>query len=725
MRKSRSGIYLMTTLVTSVTVVMLMVAGIHLAEQDLAAASRSTQEAEAAAQSGVAYVQARLAENYQWRGDANAVVVNTPGLWVREDQGNIVGLVRNSSGNTSSFRVRFNGQDDALGNADGLPNPAVLPILMPYVSVQNLTGGSARPVISGTGAYYAVDPARPGNYDVPGGSACVLVQGLAGAGLRDCTPANPQPTSSNGVVERVMEVYLRATAGPGGDAAVMAADAISMDLGTGGSAAKVTSAQSSVVPQIRSKSTITVTGGAATNYVSPKGRTKSGDGLLNAQYASGQVTPGQETSGSFYSLTWANVKKATASDAVLPGGVYVLWDDNSLHYYNQSYSDYVNTIQADPTNAGTLVTSLPSGVQLDNNGKLTVTRNLFIDGSASATSEFTYIPRKGAQEDLPGASQNGGAYNSNYVSALPQSSQVGAGNGWMGGPQAAAWTVPLASPLASTLTAGEGNWGSGTWYGIMLEDQGNGTATLRIDSGYVSLASLIPGAPAITANPQQALTSAMQTMSNSNNPQFQQIYSALTGAGGSSSMNELNLGAVSPSKRSDDLEVKFDPPSGKSAILSANGDVRIGSRVSGNGGSITSAGQIRIVGAGSNLSANLKDGLNLYAKGDIVLSSLQQTGANQYQYKDFKMKGVIYTWKDFQAKIGYNDASVTRWGKLDVEGAVVAYGGDPAGNPGNTGGGKFSVAAQSVDLLYDQAYLTQLNSAPSPGPLTRTLWHFL
>ena len=49
MRKSRSGIYLMTTLVTSVTVVMLMVAGIHLAEQDLAAASRSTQEAEAGA----------------------------------------------------------------------------------------------------------------------------------------------------------------------------------------------------------------------------------------------------------------------------------------------------------------------------------------------------------------------------------------------------------------------------------------------------------------------------------------------------------------------------------------------------------------------------------------------------------------------------------------------------------------------------------------------------
>lgn len=725
MRKSRSGIYLMTTLVTSVTVVMLMGAGIHLAQQDLAAASRSTQEAEAAAQSGVAYVQARLAENYQWRGDANAVVVNTPELWVREDRGNIVGLVRNEAGNTSSFRVRFNGQDDALGNPDGLPDPAVLPILMPHVSVQNLLGGSARPVISGTGSFYTVDPNRPGNYDVPAGSACVLVQGLAGAGLRDCTAANPQPTSNTGVVERVMEVYLRATAGPGGDAAVMAADAISIDLGAGGTAAKVTSAQNSVVPQIRSKSTITVSGGAGTNYISPKGRTKSGDGGLNAQYSSGQVTPGQETSGSFYSLTWANVKKATASDAVLPGGVYVLWDDNSLHYYNQSYSDYVNTIQADPTNAGTLVTNLPSGVQLDNNGKLTVTRNLFIDGSSAATSEFTYIPRKGAQEDLPSANQSATTYNSSYVNGLPQSTQVGAGNGWTGGPQAASWTVPLASPLTANLTAGEGNWGGGTWYGLRLEDQGNGTATLRVDSGYQPLSNLISGAPSITANPQLALTMVMQTMSSSNNPQFQQIYGALTGGGGSTSMKELNLGAVAPSKRSDDLEVEFDPPSGKSAILSASGDVRIGSRVSGKGGSITSAGQIRIVGAGSNLAANRKDGLNLYAKGDIVLSSLQQTGANQYQYKDFKMKGVIYTWKNFQAKIGYDDAAVTRWGKLDVEGAVVAYGGDPAGNPGNLGGGQFSVAAQSVDLLYDQAYLTQLNSAPSPGPLTRTLWHFL
>ncbi|ODT79832.1 hypothetical protein ABS71_00700 [bacterium SCN 62-11] len=708
----------MTAMVVSVTVVMLLGAGIHLAEQELTASSRTGQEAEAAAQSGVAYVQARLAENYLWRGNGNAVIVNTPELWVREDHGNIVGLVHNRNGEISEFRVRFNGQDDGVGNGDGLPNPSVLSILMPYVSVQNLSGGSPRSVIRGTGSYHAVDPATPSNYKVPAGSACVIVQGLAGPRLQSCSPTNPQPSTLNGLSERVLEVYLRATAGGGGDAAVMAADAIKVALGTSGGLTRVTSAQASVVPQIRTKNTITVTGGAATNYVSPQGRTRAGDGMLHAQYSNTQVTPQQETNAGFYSLTWANVKKANSSDSVLPGGVYVLWDDNSLHYYNKNYATYVTDIQANPADAGTLVTNLPPGVQLSNNGKLTISRNLYIDPTAATTGEFTYIPRKGAREDPPSANQ-AASYNSNYVNALGATSQVGATAGWTGGPQAASWTVPLSSPLSSpSLQASTGNWQHGTFWGMRLVDNNNGTAQLQIDSGFQALTT-----PSISRNPQQALAWAMQTMNHSQNPQFAQIYSALLGAGGNT-MNELNLGTLSPTRRSDDLEVEFKPPEGGAAILSADGDVRIGSRVTGVGGSITSAGQIRIVGAGSNLTASMKEGLNLYAKGDIVLSSLRQTGNDQFQYKDFKMKGVIYTWKNFQAKIGFAGPGVSNWGKFELEGAVVAYGGDPAGNPGNQGGGLFTIDAKTVDIAFDQAYLTQLNSTPTPGPLTRTLSHF-
>lgn len=720
MRKRRSGIYLMTALVTSVTVVMLLGAGVQIAQQDLVASSRYADDAAAAAQSGLAYVQARMAENYLWRGNGNAVIVNTPELWVREDQGNIVGLVRTASGDYSEFRVRFNCQDDSSGNGDGLADPTVLPILMPYVSVQNLEGGSPMPVIRGTGSNFAVNHASPGEYSVPAGSTCILVQGLAGPGLRQCSPNNPQPASTAGLSQRVLEVYLRATAGPGGDAAVMAADAINVNLGTMGTRASVTSAQSGTVPQIRSKNTITVTGGASTNYVSPKGRTRSSDTQLHALYSSSQVSVQQETNGNFYSLTWQDVKKAKATDAVMPGGVYVLWDDNSLHYYNQKYDDYVNTIQANPTNAGTLVTSLPNGVQLGNNGVLNLTKNLYIDGTNSVTNEFTYIPRKGAQEDPPGPSQPT-TYNSNYVNSLGASSQVGASSGWTGGPQAARWNVPLASSLGtSSVTAGAGNWQQGTFWGIRLVDNQDGTGTLMVDSGFQVLTS-----PSISSNPQAALGWAMQNLNAASNPQFAQIYAALTGAGASPTMKELNLGSVAPSKRSDDLEVHFDPPKGQSAILSADGDIRIGSRVTGTGGSITSAGQIRIVGAGSSMSANVQDGLNLYAKGDITLSSLEQTGASQYKYKDFKMKGVIYSWKNFNAKIGNSDPSVQGWGKFNVEGAVVAYGGDPSGNPGNLGGGTFKVAAKEVNLKFDQAYLMQMNSIPTPGPLTRTLFRFL
>ena len=176
----------------------------------------------------------------------------------------------------------------------------------------------------------------------------------------------------------------------------------------------------------------------------------------------------------------------------------------------------------------------------------------------------------------------------------------------------------------------------------------------------------------------------------------------------------------------DNLEIKFEPPKGESAILSADGSINLGSKVTGVGGSITSQRDIRLVGAGSSLEANVEDGLNLYAKGDILLSSLLPKGADKYEYKSFNMKGVIYAWGDFDARIGMEHEDVTKWGSFGLQGSLVAYGAKnqpELGDPGDGDGGDIRIKAKSVNLTFDPAYLSAFTNEVEPGPFMQTLFN--
>jgi len=736
-KRRRQGIYLVSALFLSVVLLMLVGSALSLLKGSALGGSASDNDrALLAADSGLRYVQARLAENYNWRGDGNAVVVNRPDLWVREDNGNVVGLLRAPGGEWLQFRVRFNYQDDAAGNQEGLDDPSsVMAINSPYVSVNNILGGSPAAVPRADGPNYAVLATSAQPYTVPAGTACVLVEGRAGPGLRDLSPTNPNPATgvlARRIATQVVESYLRAASVPGADAAAMGAGDITTKFPAGVGVLTVKSKIKNGTPRVRSKGKIKVEGGdGKENYKSDDGETYASDGVLNALYDSNKVTPNTENpSDGFYKLTWDDVKKAQSSDPKLLSGTYVLWDDGKLHRYNMSYADYVTFIQANPADPGTVVATndMPSTMTLDvsdlNKPKLRITGNVYIDGAGQATDEFNFIPRQGAQEDPPGTDDGGGTplTDAQMVTAVLGSlgaPSVGSSAGWTGGPKAARWTVPIGTPFGSTITAGTGNWNSGTYWGIRAVDNGNGTATLMIDSGYQPLLS-----PDIPGNPQGALAAGMTLMAG--NPQFSQLLSALTGSGATptDSMKELNLGASASQAtlKPDNLTVEFKPTSGKSAILSAEGSVRFGSNVKGDGGSVTSGGQIRIVGAGSDLNASAEEGLCLYAKDDVVLSGLKKEGASTYKYKNFHMKGVVYTWKNFRAKVGYDDPSITAWGDFTLQGALVAYGGDPSGNPGDGDGGAISIAAKDAELKFDPAFLVQLKNTPVPGPLTRTLY---
>ncbi len=74
--------------------------------------------AQRAAEAGAGYACAQMKAKNDWRGDKNATTINQPDLKVVEDNGNVVGWMKNASGAVSMFRIRFNFQD-GTGNGDG------------------------------------------------------------------------------------------------------------------------------------------------------------------------------------------------------------------------------------------------------------------------------------------------------------------------------------------------------------------------------------------------------------------------------------------------------------------------------------------------------------------------------------------------------------------------------------------------------------------------------
>jgi hypothetical protein len=726
---SRRAFYFPSLLMLSVLLAMLTTAAISLVTSDQRASSKLTGNDAAlkAADAGLRYAQARLGEDPSWRGDGNTLVVNTPDLAVRENYGNVIGAIRATGGEWAQFRIRFNYQDDAVGNQDGLPDP-VMWVDNPFVSINNVLGGAAAPVPRADGANFAVTPASQTPYEVPLGTVCVLVEGRAGPALRqlDSTNLDPPLAAGHGVTRRVVEAYLRVNSVPNTDAAAMAAGNIQVDLNTKEMTVEDDSAG---VPRLRSKSEISVNGGAATNLKADNGETQSGSGNLTANYDANKVTPKTEDpNAGFYQLTWNDVKKATASDPTIAAGTYVLWQDGTFHYYDMNYDAYKAYIEGNPGDVGQVLTAtdLPSSFQVDTNDplkpKLTITGNTFVQPTG-ASDQFNLIPREGAKEDPDSAGGGGALTYAQQQDAVIQNVLPGLSFNYVSTPSHnVSWTVPLAGPVPGGIQEYIHPSGTGQgWAGYLrLTDNGDGTGTLVLDDR-----ATLDLNPRLNTNPVGALQRAM-TIANGNGDQaVLQVAAAIAGTTGGAAVSQgIDLGgAITDTLKPDNIKIEFKPPSGTSAILSATGDVRLGSNVTGEGGSITSGGTIRLIGAGTDLSASLTDGLNLYAKGDIVLSSLKQKSDTEYEFKDFKMKGVIYTWGNFTAKVGLeNNAQVTKWGKFSLEGALVAYGGDPAGSPGNLGGGNIYIKADEAKLKFDPAYLVQINQNPPPGALSQSFY---
>ena len=160
------------------------------------------------------------------------------------------------------------------------------------------------------------------------------------------------------------------------------------------------------------------------------------------------------------------------------------------------------------------------------------------------------------------------------------------------------------------------------------------------------------------------------------------------------------------------MEVTFEPQNEQGARIGGNGDIRIAADIKGSGASIKAGGQIRLVGMGFDIdAAGAESGpdVSLYAKEDIVISTLKPDGAGDYYYSGMDLRGLLYSWKDIQLKTGHANETTSNPQRVYLRGAMVAYGGDPAvGGPGEGAGGDITIRGDHVQLVFDPAYLLGL-----------------
>jgi hypothetical protein len=719
MQQSRKGMFLPGILVTTVLATMFIGAALSLAPSGFLRAQQSgnLSEAERAAQAGLEYALARIQRDVDWNGTAPDIL-SSADFAVHEKDGNVVGLMRNN-GMVSQFRIRFNLQNGTPGHDfDSLPDPpSSMLVDFPLVSFNNLSSGADQTIPKNT------SEGRMKDQEVPGRTVYIAVEGRSGKALADLTGGNINAAPGYGGFSRkVLRCSYKLTAAPAGvvDAVTMAANVIHATLPTTpGSSVNMSGDKT---PRLRSRANILIDGGDNPNLAS----SVTGEFCVN-QTSTPSVQLGSTTkltrqdelgSNNFYQIGWDDVPKAPPAAGQLPAGTYVFWDDGSLHYYDMAPKDYPAFIDAHTTSAGVtdsagagtvipLPASLAGGAFKANfnSGKASVdvVADVAVAASPTGVTDVAILPKKGAALD---PSSETAGLSSTQVSSMFTSqatNQYALSDSAIG---------LLAAFGESVVPAGGGNYPITVGPGVAnLSTAGN---VLNLNGG-ATLTALIPMIQNFAAaNPTDPAVSAYLTAN-----------SAQT-TGGVPTNAAIKNSSLDPEDISVDLQADH---AGKNVILSNNaGSIIFGAQVKGQGSSIVAGNEIQVLGAGTDLSAatDPEKGLNVYAKGDVTLSTYNPdnvTKGKSRRFNKISLRGIVYTWGDFKAILGNEAVSPSLWGSLSLNGTLVAYGGDPAVGVGsNPGKGRVDILASRADLRFDSVYL--MNLAPPTGTvsLARAWW---
>lgn len=357
-KNKRRGIVLLVSLVVASVSMMFLGAGLTLSQMDqsLAGNDEDLQSAQESAKAGLAYARTRLQEDPNWRGTGlggvAGVTVDMPGLWVREDQGNVVGILGQGTDKVSCFRIRFNYQNgNSTSPDDFLPDPsATMRFPGGIISENNLNANQLKVVHRAqTASPWRVPAGSTGVQDISRYSALVVVEGLAGDGMRDLASTNLSPAASNRrVSRRYIEALFTRDMSKFGDAALNGGADVTGDLNgtTDAGTWKIESRDGGVVPRARSNRDITLQNNSAVD--------KGATGILNVKNGSGRYLKAgvdqtaqavqEDSTNRIPKVGWDQIPKATAAGPRIAGGTYV-WRANgplgvnrSLEYYPQTYT---------------------------------------------------------------------------------------------------------------------------------------------------------------------------------------------------------------------------------------------------------------------------------------------------------------------------------------------------------------------------------------------------
>lgn len=394
--KSRRGM-LLVSVMFFVLVVGMISRAILIAGPGMARIGTQANEellAQRAAEAGASYARSQLRENSDWKGDNNATTINQSDFKVVEDQGNVIGWMRNAQGEVSMFRIRFNYQDGGSG-PDDLPNPGNPNHYVdhPYVSVNNVrSNASAGVPLADPGTWSVTtvpDPNDPASNVAPSLTMVLAVEGIAGRAVSETS--GPDSTIANAnAVRRMLRVVFAASASPSvPKSAISAGNGLHMEMSSGATVSVVGTDEA----KLRSKKEVALTqpSSASDGILTMDGSIgrDAGSGGVNA-VINGTITEEQESVGDgndFHNLPWSEVPLASSNqtEAVqIPGGIYVAKIDGTYEYFDMDAAAY----KAAPKGAdGTPDTG---GVTLDSNwSQVRSAANMSVGGINFDDSTYT------------------------------------------------------------------------------------------------------------------------------------------------------------------------------------------------------------------------------------------------------------------------------------------------------------------------------------------------
>jgi len=718
-KKKRRGIVLITTLSIMTFLVMLSTMLITSGYSSMRRASSflESELAYHAALTGMVYAQAKLEEDMAWMSKEpdNDRQVSMSGISIEESGQTIIGNVSNANGNVSQFRISF---DSAL-------SPTAFSPPINYLSLNNLQ-------YDATGVTYQLNGDKT-DYEtyrkVPGKTVEVIVEGIV------------LDSAGNVRARRVIEASFQRDLRSIVDSVAFSGNDINIQTQSGGSfnvgQAQGTSNTSSSAPGVRVLGSVSYSsedydsynaGASSINLNQDDGKTaiwhnNSLGSSQTKELPNLQNTSNASNSTSFPKITFEEAYSGKSgggsfnASQSIAAGAYVYWKNAgqtsyTTRYYADLYMDPNDSTKSYSFNADNFSVvetrsgggthtyvgdQPPSGSPLDSTTMtVALSANTSVTPSHNGSGDVlnTNLTIVAADRDT-----EGNVVNARPSIKLTSSSRTG--------------SPPVLLNQGGSIYIGGDISGQGSLVaGGDLTFQGHSVLKPTNDLGISLYAKGDVTVKPITVTEESTVNSISDGLDNEGRPEEE---GTLT-LSGTALTNAILTSAERQSGGYGDVQI--------TDVTTAVNDIKnglyydsTGRTVNGtNGKPMTVKAVLAALGYPENqipqvIETVINKNLSIESDGQGGTTMILRTStggssggsSTTLEYQDQTFYGMVYTWEDFKADVGNHS--------FTINGALVAYGGDPSTDaPGTLSGkGNIDIKGKTVSFTYDPAYLGALS----------------